>query len=171
MLQRRHRHRGQSQDDLNITAFLNLMVILVPFLLITAVFSRLAILEVALPAPATSEPQQPPEEEPLPPPTILVRADALVLRAPDGSEQRYDGGVSDDSLAELNAALQRIKFGDVSKEAAIVLLDGDTPYDTLIQVMDAVRLTRIAQDEEMVNVPMFPQISLGELPARSGDPQ
>ncbi|MEN8720572.1 MAG: biopolymer transporter ExbD [Oceanococcaceae bacterium] len=171
MLQRRHRHRGQSQDDLNITAFLNLMVILVPFLLITAVFSRLAILEVALPAPATSEPQEPPEEEPLPPPTVLVRADALVLRAPDGSEERYAGGVSDDSLAELNAALQRIKFGDVSKDAAVVLLDGDTPYDTLIQVMDAVRLTRIAQDEEMVNVPMFPQISLGELPPRSGDPQ
>ena len=35
--------------ELNITAFLNLMVILVPFLLITAVFSRITILELNLP--------------------------------------------------------------------------------------------------------------------------
>ena len=35
---------------MNITAFMNLMVILVPFLLITAVFTRLTILELNLPA-------------------------------------------------------------------------------------------------------------------------
>ena len=44
--------------ELNITAFMNLMVILVPFLLITAVFSRLAILELNLPASST-EPARP----------------------------------------------------------------------------------------------------------------
>jgi biopolymer transport protein ExbD len=40
----------QQAEELNITAFLNLMVILVPFLLITAVFSRLTVLELNLPA-------------------------------------------------------------------------------------------------------------------------
>jgi biopolymer transport protein ExbD len=44
--------------ELNITAFMNLMVILVPFLLITAVFSRLAILELNLPGSST-EPSEP----------------------------------------------------------------------------------------------------------------
>ncbi|MDH3417010.1 MAG: biopolymer transporter ExbD, partial [Gammaproteobacteria bacterium] len=43
------RHHNDDTADLNITAFMNLMVILVPFLLITAVFSRLAILELNLP--------------------------------------------------------------------------------------------------------------------------
>src|SRR5687767_987935 len=47
------RHRRDNADDMNITAFMNLMVILVPFLLITAVFSRLAILQLNLPAEAT----------------------------------------------------------------------------------------------------------------------
>ncbi len=46
--------------ELNITAFMNLMVILVPFLLITAVFSRLAILELNLPGSST-EPADPQE--------------------------------------------------------------------------------------------------------------
>ena len=35
--------------ELNITAFMNLMVVLVPFLLISAVFSQLTILELNLP--------------------------------------------------------------------------------------------------------------------------
>jgi len=46
----RHRHRRKSASvELNITAFMNLMVVLVPFLLMTAVFSHLTILELNLP--------------------------------------------------------------------------------------------------------------------------
>ena len=44
----RKKHLGQPAE-VNITAFMNLMVILVPFLLITAVFSRITILELSLP--------------------------------------------------------------------------------------------------------------------------
>jgi biopolymer transport protein ExbD len=40
----------QETVELNITAFLNLMVILVPFLLVTAVFSRITVLELNLPS-------------------------------------------------------------------------------------------------------------------------
>ncbi|MGB1557611.1 MAG: ExbD/TolR family protein [Oceanococcaceae bacterium] len=168
MLHRRHRHRNaDDQGELNITAFLNLMVILVPFLLITAVFSRLAILEVALPAPAEPSTEQP-EEEPLPPPTVLVRADALTLRSPDGTELGFPRGAEGYELAGLNSALQLIKKQDIKKDAAVVLLEADIPYDTLIQVMDAVRLTAVDDEGESVKVPLFPQISLGEIPAGAG---
>ena len=45
MYHRRSRsNRKHEAVELNITAFMNLMVILVPFLLITAVFSQVAIL-------------------------------------------------------------------------------------------------------------------------------
>lgn len=168
MLQRRRRHRGAGdQEDLNITAFLNLMVILVPFLLITAVFSRLAILEVALPSPA-SAPQEQPEEEPLPPPTVMVRQDLLVLRAPDGSEQPLSKDADGYPLVALTDALLAIKNQDPEKDAAVVLLESDIAYDTLIQVMDAVRLSHVEDGSETVKVPLFPQISLGELPPASG---
>ena len=46
---RRGSRRNVETAELNITAFMNLMVILVPFLLITAVFSRITILELNLP--------------------------------------------------------------------------------------------------------------------------
>ena len=51
---RRHHYKRYTQEppELNITTFLNLMVVLVPFLLITAVFSRITILELNLPTGA-----------------------------------------------------------------------------------------------------------------------
>ncbi|MEM6810470.1 MAG: biopolymer transporter ExbD, partial [Pseudomonadota bacterium] len=61
MYRRRGGRRSLEATELNITAFMNLMVILVPFLLITAVFSRLAILELNLPG-ASSEPAENPAE-------------------------------------------------------------------------------------------------------------
>ncbi|HSG64911.1 MAG TPA: biopolymer transporter ExbD, partial [Gammaproteobacteria bacterium] len=49
---RRHHYRLRSKQpmELEVTTFLNLMVVLVPFLLITAVFSRIAIVELTLPS-------------------------------------------------------------------------------------------------------------------------
>ena len=51
---RQHHYRRRSKDpvELDMTTFLNLMVVLVPFLLITAVFSRITIVELSLPSAA-----------------------------------------------------------------------------------------------------------------------
>ena len=49
MWQRRAKRSREVNADLNITAFMNLMVVLVPFLLITAVFSQVSILNLNLP--------------------------------------------------------------------------------------------------------------------------
>ena len=56
MARRRHHYRRLQKEapELNITTFLNLMVVLVPFLLITAVFSRVTILELTLPTGGSS---------------------------------------------------------------------------------------------------------------------
>ena len=48
----RHKHykrREKEEPELEVTTFLNLMVILIPFLLIGAVFSKVNILELDLP--------------------------------------------------------------------------------------------------------------------------
>jgi len=56
-LLRKRGNRHKETVELNITAFMNLMVVLVPFLLITAVFSQVAILDLSLPTDG-----QPPAE-------------------------------------------------------------------------------------------------------------
>ena len=54
-MSRQHHYRRRSKEpaDLDMTTFLNLMVVLVPFLLITAVFSRITIVELTLPSSAS----------------------------------------------------------------------------------------------------------------------
>ena len=46
----RRRRSHDTEVELNITAFLNLMVVLIPFLLINAVFAQVSILQLDLPA-------------------------------------------------------------------------------------------------------------------------
>ena len=45
-------------QELDITAFLNLIVVLVPFLLSTAVFTRLAVMDLTLPAQSNNKLEQ-----------------------------------------------------------------------------------------------------------------
>jgi biopolymer transport protein ExbD len=73
MSHRRAARRNKEAEELNITTFMNLMVILVPFLLITAVFSRLAIVELDLPL-AQSEASGKPPEFSL---EVIVRRDSI----------------------------------------------------------------------------------------------
>jgi biopolymer transport protein ExbD len=54
-LLKRRRKRIREPGELDITAFMNLMVVLVPFLLITAVFSRIAVHELTLPGPSADD--------------------------------------------------------------------------------------------------------------------
>jgi biopolymer transport protein ExbD len=54
MARKRHHYKRRTGNtyEIDVTTFLNLMVVLVPFLLITAVFSRLTIVELNLPSTA-----------------------------------------------------------------------------------------------------------------------
>ena len=44
--------------ELEVTAFINLIVVLVPFLLSTAVFTRLAVMDLSLPAQSSGGAEQ-----------------------------------------------------------------------------------------------------------------
>ena len=141
MIRRRRGGRRQNEDtaELNITAFMNLMVILVPFLLITAVFSRLAILELNLPG-SSNEPVERQEQgfqlE------IIVRKDKIEIGDrnqgllgiyPLTEDGEYDYEALSNKLSEL-----KNRYPD--KTDAAILLESDIEYDTLVQVMDRVRV-------------------------------
>ena len=55
--QHHYRRRAGEPAELDMTTFLNLMVVLVPFLLITAVFSRITIVELTLPSASDGTPR------------------------------------------------------------------------------------------------------------------
>ncbi len=165
------RHNQQDTAELNITAFMNLMVILVPFLLITAVFSRLAILELNLPGSST-EPVEPQDQvfqlE------VIVRSDKIevgdrnqgLLGIYPNTDDGYDFDAVGDKLVEL-----KDRYPD--KSDASILLEQEIAYDTLVQIMDTVRLSvdiEMDEDEEevLVRSDLFPDISIGDAPVLAG---
>lgn len=167
MIRSRHgRRRNNDTAELNITAFMNLMVILVPFLLITAVFSRLAILELNLPGSST----EPVDQEKLVfQLEITVRDDKIevgdrnvgALGVYPVSEKGYD-------FKALSAKLADIKKSYPSKTDAAILLESDIPYDTVVQVMDRVRVAETVEGDSIVRTELFPDISIGDAPAEGG---
>src|SRR5690606_30960909 len=137
---RRQRRRHADVAEMNITAFMNLMVVLVPFLLITAVFSRMSILELNLPTSA-AEAQTPPDE-----PTfqleITVRESVIeVGDRTAGVLRRFEMTDGEHDLDGLGAYLVDVKRRFPDKLDATLLLEPEIPYELIVAVMDRVRAT------------------------------
>ena len=145
-----------------MTTFLNLMVVLIPFLLITTVFSRITIVELTLPSSAGgAAPIEPAFRM-----EVMVREDGLELT--DGKVviasmpkvgDHYD-------LETLSKHVLALKRQNPDSDAASVLLEPQIEYDHLIQVMDAVRSVELPQvdDEGITRVALFTDISIGDAP-------
>jgi biopolymer transport protein ExbD len=163
----RERHRRETAE-LNITAFMNLMVILVPFLLITAVFSQVAILELNLPSSTDQLDTTEPENMQL---EVIVREDRLEVGERNaGLLTRIpltEAGYDYTALAEY---LKQVKARFPEKIDASILLESDVSYDVLVQVMDVVRVYEAESDGESIQAELFPEISIGDAPilAREG---
>jgi biopolymer transport protein ExbD len=162
---RRHHYKlqGKEEFELNITTFLNLMVVLVPFLLITAVFSRMAIIELNLPSAASNAA---PSEIGFRP-EVIVRE--LGIEITNGREiiatvPKVDGEYDIATLAQYMRSLKE-DYSDV--DAASVLVEPQIPYDYLIRVMDVVRSVDVPDETAeagFVRVALFPAIAVGEAP-------
>jgi len=166
----RGRRRGRYQDEataeLNITAFMNLMVILVPFLLITAVFSPLAVLKLNLPG-SSSEPAN--QQDLIFQLEVTVRMDRIEVgdrnQGRFGVYRKSEDGYDLDALSEK---LSEIKRRYPQKTDIAILLESDIAYDTLVQVMDRVRIAQKIENGVIVRSELFPDISIGDAPVDSG---
>ena len=72
-----------------------------------------------------------------------------------------DKGYDTVALAGL---IEQIKAKFPDKTSATVLAQPDTPYDALVQVMDAVRAKRVAHGPKVTVTELFPEISIGDAP-------
>jgi len=163
-MRRRFRRRTIAPQDMNITAFMNLMVILVPFLLITAVFTRMTILELNLP-PASSGTSAKKQELQL---EVIIRKDALELgERSSGVLKRLSRNDKGYDFKGLSQALQALKERFPDKTNITILSEPNTSYDTLVQVMDASRILEKAQGGSVVRYELFPDIAIGDAPVHA----
>jgi len=158
-----YRRRDRNPPELDVTTFLNLMVVLVPFLLITAVFSRITIHELSMPAaagPAQDSKAKVNIE-------VIVRQSALevgdgqrtIARFRNKEEGKYE-------LGKLSDYLRKVKNSYPDKTDATILMEPNIEYDYLVQIMDTVRMVRVKKEgqEEPEKITLFPDISIGDAP-------
>ncbi len=160
--QHHYRRRSKEPVELDMTTFLNLMVVLVPFLLITAVFSRITIVELSLPSASDAAARRQPgfglEVIVRNAGLELTNGTAVIARIPKVDDE-YD-------LERLSQFVMSLKRDHPDKENASVLLEPDIEYDHLIQVMDVVRSAELPAegDEEPMRVALFTDIAIGDAP-------
>ena len=158
------RQRKKEHAALEVTAFINLIVVLVPFLLSTAVFTRMAVIDLALPAQNSGPEQLKKDNLQL---EIVIRPDGLeVGDRLGGLIERIPNGAQGVNVAALSATMGQIKSRYPATLTASVLAEPNTPYDVLVQVMDAVRASHVPQGKRTVVTELFPDISIGDAPVR-----
>ena len=177
MARRRH-GKDKEPPELDITAFLNLMVVLVPFLLVSAVFSRITILELNMPAGAGGAASKKPKISI----EVVIRQDALEISNGNAVIARFPKIVNNDpesefpeetkyDLISLTNQLLKIKANYPDKTDSFILLEPDIEYRHLVSVMDTVRNAEVIKEAaveggepDIQRIEMFPDISIGDAP-------
>mgnify|MGYP001551707262 CR=1 FL=1 len=162
---RKHHYRRRTKGtphEIDVTTFLNLMVVLVPFLLITAVFSRLTIVELDLPSAADSTNNKQDNfrvEVIVREPGIEMSNGKAIIASIPKKDEEFDFETLSDYMIELKLEYPTI-------DNASVLMEPHMPYDYLIRPMDVVRNVEqpIDDSDEFELVALFSEISVGDAP-------
>ena len=126
--------RERKPAELLLVPMIDIFTVLVTFLLMTAVFSRIAIMQIDLPSSAPAKPEEPKFRL-----EVIVRQDGFELS--DGKQliasiPKVKGAYDLNALNEHALAAKR---EHPTAADASVLSEPRVPYDELIQAMDAIR--------------------------------
>ena len=162
---RKHRRAPATEAELDITAFLNLMIVLVPILLLGMVFSRITVIDVTLPEAALGEAD--PEQQQL---EVIIREGGMRVDFPSGIRLREiprdDEGEQD--FAMLSLVLQEVKRQltekGIEKRDITLLPEAEVDYQTIVSAMDTVRSFKALVAASVVDAALFPQVAFGDAP-------
>jgi biopolymer transport protein ExbD len=160
---RKLERRFRKPAELNLVPMIDIFTVLVTFLLMTAVFSRTVIVELKLPTQSASFVEPPPGLEL----EVLLRGNMVQVAdkktGPLATFPRADLNAPYD-LDGLSQYLQVVKAKYPDMIDASLLLERDIPYNSLVQVMDVVRILEQKQGGKLVQAEMFPNVSIGDAP-------
>ena len=149
-------------EILNLTPMMDVFTVLVVFLLITAVFTSITIMDLSVPTSAGASVSNKTNFAI----EVIVRRTGLQIA--NGSSVEAAIPKKDDKydLELLSKMLLRLKAQYPDKEDATVLMEPDIKYDSLIEIMDAVREAEVRTEGsgEVSRRDLFPKISIGDAP-------
>ncbi|SFM54636.1 biopolymer transporter ExbD [Marinobacter zhejiangensis] len=157
-MRRRHR-RLVSTPDLDITAFMNLMIVLVPVLLLGMVFSQIKMIELNFPGMASGEA---PAADQFRLSVALISDGLEVADSDRGLIQALpmkQGGYDFEGLREV---LVRIKSAVPEKTDVMLEVAPGIDYQSLVTTMDTLRSYEAVVAATVVEAELFPDVSLAD---------
>jgi len=165
------RHHKREPAELEITSFMNLMIILVPVLLVMMVFSRITVVDLKLPDLGD------PSQQDLETQRVEVVLEATFIdvnRVFGNNVTRYNRITKKDNeydFGTLSLTLQQLKreFRErgLEKRDALILSRPETDYQALITTIDTVRSYKAVVVTDVVDAELFPEIALGDAPIKA----
>lgn len=157
---RRSRRTGEEDTEVNMVPIMNMFLVLIPFLLMSANFLHLKAINTSVPVQAERNVDAVPPRDAKVTVAVEIREKGLVLQALSDTvaeerlqtlggslQRRSDGSYPFEDLA---ARLQEIKQQYPASDTLLVIPGGRVLYETIIQAMDAGR--RAGEDLLFPNV-------------------
>ena len=161
LVRRNHARYHQGRDDLNIVPMIDMMVILVFFLIFTAVFSKTNILQLNLPASSNAAPLDLPKGLKL---EVIIHPDEIVINDRNSGPLKVLANTSNGyDLDNLSEFMRRVKSQFPQMTDATILPSPTIAYDTLVQIMDTVRVYQLPV-APFSKAELFPDIAIADAP-------
>ena len=165
---RRKQRLREVEAELDITAFMNLMIVLVPVLLLGMVFSQITVIDVTLPASASASNDKDTQQL-----ELVIRSDGmrvdyprgvLLKRIPNTETGKYDFELLSLVLQEVK---RQLREKGIENNAITLLAEQDIENQTIVSTMDTVRSFKAMVAASVVDAALFPQISFGDAPTNT----
>jgi len=159
---KQHKKNSREAAELDVTPFMNLMIVLVPVLLLSMVFTHTTVIELNFPTGEGASEAFDPDAVHLE--VQVTSSELLVADGRGGVIKAVPMKEGDHDYAQLTLVLQELKKRMPEKQDITVLLQEETDYQTLVRVMDRVRSYPAIVGLDVVDAELFPVISLGDTP-------
>ena len=166
--------RKPQEVELDMTSFMNLMIVLVPVLLLNMTIASTTILDIKLPASSESSSEDQPENQQI---ELIIHEDYMTLNYPAGvfvdkfprQDGKYDYKALTEKLKQIKPVIEEA-IGKPKRDI-MILSEEKTDYQTLVSAMDAVKSFDAVVAASLVEAELFPDISLGDAPVLNQNPE
>jgi biopolymer transport protein ExbD len=155
-------NRVRKPTELMLVPMIDIFTVLVTFLLMTAVFSRVTILQLDLPSATDGNAGAPQFRL-----EVIVRENGFELTNGETLIAALPKVNGEYDFAQLAQLAQQLKSENPQVDDASVLMERQVRYDYLIQVMDAIRSAPESAADSGGNArrrELFTNIAVGEAP-------
>ncbi|OJF69691.1 biopolymer transporter ExbD [Alteromonas sp. V450] len=172
MLGKRTRLR-KPDAELDITSFLNLMIVLVPVLLMMMVFSRITVVELKLPGLDALGDGESIESQQI---ELVVSSQGSAIYFPSGYLVQQLPVLDDAEQGEvlqdwdgiqlvLKQLKQTLLAKGTEKDDIVLMIEDDVDYQTIVTLLERTRSYKDVVAASVVDAALFPDVSFAEIPA------